>query len=72
MTFFALYATLTVFWTGETITPELEIGPQVSHTDYEHVDATLYPLTLTWTPEEGFGAQSSVSAAGGFAWGEGP
>jgi len=54
----ALYASLTLYW-APTPSMELEGGPALYQDVGEHY-AEVEPLTLTWSPEEGFGASSSM------------
>lgn len=53
------YLTLTLFWAPA---PEvaIEAGP-IIYIEDEHTACDVLPLTLTWSPAEGFGAQSQVT-----------
>ena len=55
-----VFVTLTVLW-GPTPEPYVTAGP--GFYDGGSRGVTLEPATLTWDPENGFGATSSVSYA---------
>ena len=62
MTYFAAYVTLTLFW-HPTPDVALAAGPEVLVYRDDRQVARLEPLTLTWTPDAGFGAQTEVTLA---------
>lgn len=54
-----IYVTLTMYWL--TPTCELAAGPEIRVYRDDRQQAQVEPLTLTWTPTEGFGAQTQVT-----------
>lgn len=61
------YLTLTLIW-APSPDLSLEAGPYFyTATDKEYIE--VQPLTLSWSPSEGFGAQSSYTYAyGGYGY----
>lgn len=61
-----VFITLHLLWGGDAgVTPTVTAGPGFYYYNPETGNAplTLEPTTLTWTPEDGFGAESTITYA---------